>query len=451
MSYEAYDKLVMERTGRWVDELKDYCRIPCETAHLEELRRGATWTSDRLRRAGCDVHLVEEDGVAPLVVGEIGAGERTLICVQHYDVQPADPVGLWTTPPFEPTVRDGKLFARGVSDNKGQFLIRVQAVEAYREAIGDLPCRIRFLVEGEEESSSRHFNQMLRERPELVAGDGALQEGGSVDARDRPTLICGVRGILYVELAVRTLSYDAHSGGASLYENAAWRLVEALGTMRRADGTVTIDGFYDDLRKPSEKQLAHLRTVPFEEQKLKAIYGAKRFVGDRSGFEAQIAQLFAPTCNIAGIWSGWTGDDAKTITPSEGNVKIDMRLVPDQDPEKIEACLRRHLDARGFDDITIKNWGSEHPYWAPVDDPLVDAADRASQPVYGQPALRLFSSPGTAPMYQVCAPHRLPMVAIGYSHPDARVHAPDENVRLDLMPKAAKVLGRFFDEFAATG
>jgi acetylornithine deacetylase/succinyl-diaminopimelate desuccinylase-like protein len=163
-----------------------------------------------------------------------------------------------------------------------------------------------------------------------------------------------------------------------------------------------------------------------------------------------IAQLFAPTCNIAGIWSGWTGNDAKTITPAEAHVKIDMRLVPDQDPDVIERRLRAHLDKRGFDDIVIKNWGSEHPYWGPVDAPIVDAAERASTSVYGSKPLRLFSSPGTAPQYQVCNPQKLPMVAIGYSHPDSRVHAPDENVRLDLMPKAAMTLGRFFDEFSRT-
>ena len=449
--FAPFDALVAERTPRWIEELREYCRIPSETAQLPELQRGAVWTAERLRRAGCTVELIERPGVAPLVVGEVGSGDRTLICVQHYDVQPAAPLDLWTTPPYEPTIRDGKLFARGVSDNKGQFLIRVQAIEAYREAIGDLPCRVRFLVEGEEESSSRHFEQILRERPDLTTGHGALQEGGGVDAQDWPTLVCGVRGILYVELAVRTLGYDAHSGGASLYENAAWRLVSALSTLRQPDGTVTIDGFTDDLRPPSEAQLAHLRTLPFEEEKLKDIYRATAFVGGRTGTEAQIAQLFQPTCNIAGIWAGWTGDDAKTITPAEARVKIDMRLVPDQDPEKIEAALRGHLDRRGFTDITIKNWGGTHPYWAPVDDPLVDAAARATESVYGTAPLRLFSSAGTAPMHQVCAPRRLPMVAVGYNHPDSREHAPDENARLDLMPKAAMTMGRFLAEFATIG
>ena len=447
---DALDRYLRDNHDRFLAELRDLCRIPSETGDATALDAAARWCAQRLRAAKCDTREFRIAGEPALVVGETGAGKRTLICVQHYDVQPAAPLELWTTPPYEPAIRDNKLFARGVSDNKGQFLIRVQAAEAYQEAIGPLPIKIRFLVEGEEESSSRHFNSMLQERPDLTAGDGSLQEGGGLDAQDRPTLICGVRGILYVELSVRTLAYDAHSGGASLYENAAWRLVEALATMRRPDGTVTIDGFYDDVRKPTDQQLAHLKTIPFEEAKLKAIYGATRFVGGKTGFDAQVAQLFSPTCNVAGIWSGWTGDDAKTITPAEAHVKIDMRLVPDQDPDDIERRLRAHLDARGFDDIGIKNWGSEHPYWGPVDAPIVDAAERASMAVYGQKALRLFSSPGTAPQYQVCNPQKLPMVAIGYSHPDSRVHAPDENVRLDLMPKAAMTLGRFFDEFSRT-
>ena len=451
MDFSALERLVDERAERWTKELQEFCRIPSETAHVEELRAGARWTADRLRALGASVETIGPPDVPPLVVGELGSGTRSLICVQHYDVQPSDPLALWTTPPFEPTVRDGHLYARGVSDNKGNFLIRVQAIEAYREVFGELPCRVRFLAEGEEESSSRHLKQMLVARPDLVAGDGALQEGGGVDARGRPQLVCGVRGILYVELSLRTLRFDAHSGGASLYPSAAWRLVEALATLRRPDGTVTIDGFYDDARRPTAEQLAHLRGLPFEEAELKRIYGTDTFVGGRTGFEAQVAQLFAPTCNIAGIWSGWTGPDAKTITPAEAHAKLDLRLVPDQDPERIERALRRHLDVRGFADVRIENLGAEHPYWTPVTDPLVDAADRASRNVFGIAGLRIFSSTGTAPMHQVCAPHRLPMVAIGCGHAEARAHAPDENVRLDLMWKAAKVLARFLPEFAAIG
>ena len=454
MPLDAFDQLIDERRERWLDELGDFCRIPSETGRLDQLRRGASWTADRLRAGGFEVEVIEGagegEGAPRVVVGGTGAGTRTLICVQHYDVQPADPLELWTTPPYEPSLRDGHLYARGVADNKGHLLLRLQTIDAYREAIGELPCRVRFLVEGEEESSSAHFARVLARRPDLVSADGALHEGGGLDAEERPLLICGVRGILYVELSVRTLAYDAHSGAASLLPNAAWRLVEALATLRRPDGTVTIDGFDEDVLAPTRNQLEHLRTLPFEEGRIKSIYGCDRFVGDLTGFDAQVAQLFRPTCNVAGIWSGWTGPGAKTITPAEAYAKLDMRLVPNQDPHRIERALRAHLDRAGFQDVVIRNLGASHPYWTPVDDPLVEAADRATAEVFGRPALRMLSSPGTAPMYEVCASNRLPLVGLGFAHADTRAHAPDENVRLDLMWKAAKVMARFLPAFAAS-
>lgn len=451
MEFRGFDQLVEERRDRWIAELRDFCSIPCETGHLQELRRGAAWTAQRLRAAGCAVEVIEGgDGIPPLVVGEIGAGPRTLICVQHYDVQPASPLELWTTPPFEPTVRDGRLYARGVSDNKGQFLIRLQAAEAYRDAFGEVSCRIRFLVEGEEESGSRHLPELLARAPRLTEGHGALIEGGGRDVKGRPVLRCGVRGIFGAELAVRTLAFDAHSGGASLFPNAAWRLVQALATLRAPDGTVLIDGFYDDVRAPTPAQLAHLRTLPFEEAELKRIYGTSRFVGDRTGFDAQVAGIFAPTCNIDGVWSGWTGEGAKTITPAEARAKLDMRLVPDQDPEKLWVALRRHLDARGFTDVEVtEGFSKEHPYWTPVDDPIVDAAARAVEAVWRIPALRHFATAGTAPMHHVCAAHRLPQVSLGGGDAESRSHAPNESVRLDWHVESAKLFGRFFAEFAA--
>ena len=452
MPLDAFEQLIHERRDRWLDELRDFCGIPSETGRLDQLRRAASWTADRLRAGGFAVEVIEGGGEAspPVVVGETGSGTRTLICVQHYDVQPADPLELWTAPPYEPSLRDGHLYARGVADNKGHLLLRLQAIEAYREAIGELPCRVRFLVEGEEESSSAHFARVLARRQDLVSGDGALHEGGGLDAEERPLLICGVRGILYVELSVRTLAYDAHSGGASLLPNAAWRLVDALATLRQPDGTVTIDGFDEDVLAPTRDQLEHLRTLSFEEGRIKSIYGCDRFVGDLTGFDAQVAQLFRPTCNVAGLWSGWTGPGTKTITPAEAHAKLDMPLVPNQDPHGIETALRAHLDRAGFEDVAIRNLGASHPYWTPVDDPLVDAADRATAEVFGRPALRMLSSPGTAPMHEVCAPNRLPLVGLGFAHAGTRAHAPDENVRLDLMWKAAKVMARFLPAFAAS-
>lgn len=447
--YDALDALVAKRSDDWVAELTEFCSIPSEATDVTALGEAASWVAARLERAGADVARVEADGVPPLVVGEIGDGPRTLVCVQHYDVQPADPLDLWTTGPYQPAIRDGRLYARGASDNKGQLLLRIQALEAYREAFGALPCRIRFLVEGEEESGSPNLGRLLDLRPELRKADAALQEGGAIDDHGRPVLICGVRGICYVELAVRTIAFDAHSGGAQLYPNAAWRLVDALATLWSPEGRVLIDGFHEAVRGPTEDQLAHLRdNVPFEEAELKRIYGTDAFVADRTGVDAQRAQIFEPTCNLAGIWSGWTGPGSKTITPAQAHAKIDMRLVPDQDPAVVLRLLREHLDRRGFDDVEITNLGGEHPFWTPIDAPIVNAAARAAEEVFGQGAIRNFSSPGTAPMYEVCAEHEVPMVAIGAGDHHSRAHAPDESIDLGRYAQAIRAVVRLIDYWA---
>ena len=444
-----FDALCDERFEGWVEELRDFCRIPSETDHYPELDRGAEWVEQRLRRAGAEVTVLREDGVPPLVVGEMGEGPRTLIGVQHYDVQPAAPLDLWETPPYEPIVRNGRLYARGVCDNKGELLHRIQAAEALRDATGELPCRVRFIVEGEEESDSAHLAPLLAQRPEFFEGHGALIEGGGVDEKGRPALLCGVRGMVYAELAVRTLAFDAHSGGAQLLPSAAWRLIEALSTLRASDGRITIDGFMDDVAAPTDAELAHLRKLPFEEEEIKRIYGVGEFVGGLTGFAAQVADTFNPTCNISGIVAGWTDPGVKTITPAEASAKVDMRLIPNQDPARIEELLRAHLDGRGFSDVAITLHRAEHPYWTPISDPIVDAADRAHHGIFDEQPQRWFSLGGTAPMHQVCAPHRLPMVSLGAGDAENRNHAPNESYSLDLMRRAAKVTGRFLREFAA--
>jgi acetylornithine deacetylase/succinyl-diaminopimelate desuccinylase-like protein len=444
LAFDTFDGLVVERMPGWTAELQELCAIPSEASDAGALRSAAEWVGERLKRAGADVELVELEGAPPLVVGEIGDGPPVLNAVQHYDVQPAEPLDLWTTPPYRPDVREGRLYARGASDNKGQLLLRIQAVEAYRDAVGELPCRVRFLVEGEEESGSVNLGRLLDARSDLRRADAALQEGGSVNEHGAPVLICGVRGLVYVELSVRTLGVDAHSGGAQLYPNAAWRLSEALSTLwSNREGRVLIEGFYDSARRPTDAQLAHLRdNVPFEEVQLKEIYGTDTFVAGRTGLDAQAAQIFEPTCNIAGIWSGYTGPGSKTITPAEAHAKLDLRLVPDQDPWEIRRLLRAHLDARGFADVEIADLGHEHPFWTPIDAPIVDAAARASEEAFGQGAIRQFSSPGTAPMHEVCAADGVPMVAIGCGDHRARAHAPDESIDLARYEQAARAIGR---------
>jgi acetylornithine deacetylase/succinyl-diaminopimelate desuccinylase-like protein len=449
--YAAFDTLVAERLDGWVEELRDFCSIGSEAADPDALRRAAAWTADRLRAAGADVKTLELDGVPPLVVGEAGAGDRTLICVQHYDVQPAVPLELWTTPPYEPDVRDRRLFARGAADNKGEFLLRVWALEAYRATIGELPCRVRFLVEGEEESGSPNLDALLDLGDDLRRGDAALIEGGEVDRDGHPLVDTGVRGILVVRLTARTLSSDAHSSVAMLLPNAAVRLVQALATLWDERGLPRFAGWNGDARGPTlaeQELIAGLPDSLLDE--IRAAYGVERFLAGRDGAEAFEAATFEPTCNIQGIWAGYTGPGTKTVTPAEANARVDIRLVPHQDPDRMLAALRAHLDASGFGDVEVTSEeDAERPYWSPIDHPLVDAAVRASESAFGVSAIRLPPAPGTAPMYQVCARHELPMVSMGAVDHLAYAHAPDESESIELMGKAARVMGRFLDEFAA--
>ena len=447
----AFDRLVDERFERWVEDLADFCRIPSETGQPEGLRAAAEWTAERFRRGGASVRVLERDVTPPLVVGELGDGPRTLISQDHYDVQPAVPLELWTSPPFAPQVRGGRFYARGACDDKGDFLFRLFAVEALRDALGTLPCRVRFLVEGEEESGSTSLAAYLADHPDLTEGHGALIEGGGVDEAGRPELVCGVSGLVYLELAVRTLGFDAHSGGARILPNAAWRLISALETLRRPDGTITIDGFMDDVRPPTPGQLAHLRTLPFEEAEIKRIYGTPRFVGDRTGFGAQVAATFSPTCNISGFTSGWGGPGAKTIVPAEATAKLDLRLVPDQTPEAVVDQVRRHLERRGFDDLEVRVLSTDPPYWTAVDDPIVQAAADAHRGIFDAPPIRQLSMAGTAPLAAICTPGRLPITSIGGSDAEARAHAPDESCDLQLMRKGVRATGRFLVNFAAIG
>lgn len=445
---DALDRYIAESVPRWTDELRDLCAIPSEATDPDALRRAADWCGQRLRAAGCETRQIGLDGVAPLVVGEIGAGTRTLIGVQHYDVQPAVPLDLWTTPPYDPAVRDGAMYARGVDDNKGHLLLRIQAVETYHAVFGALPIRLRFLIEGEEESGSASLGALLATDDSLTDGDGALKEGGGVDSSGRPQLLLGGKGIFYVELRVRTLARDAHSGGATFLPNAAWRLVDALSTLMDQRGRVRIEGFYDDVRAPSADERAHVAALPFDADEMRRIYRLRGFAFGRGDTEVRMASQFEPTCNISGIGSGFTGDGTKTVTPAEASCKIDFRLVPDQDPKRVASLLRAHLDRQGFDDIESVYREGTRPYRGRWDDPLVRAAKAAAEEAFGREAHLVPTSGGTSPMWAVCHKRSLANVTLGMGHPGAAAHAPNENIILANYRKALRATVRLYSLFA---
>ncbi len=445
---DQLDRWISQLAPRFTEELRDLCAIPSEAIDPAALDRAAAWCVERMRAAGCTTREIRIEDVAALAVGEVGTGKRTLIAVQHYDVQPAVPLELWTTPPYEPSVRDGVMYARGVSDNKGHLLLRIQAVEAHRAVFGELPVRLRFLIEGEEEGGSVNLHRLLEKEPTLTDGDGALKEGGAIDPEGRPSVSCGNKGILYVQLRVRTLARDAHSAAATHLPNAAWRLHAALATLIDARGRIQIQGFYDDITPVSAADRERLAAQPWEAAEIRKVYEIKDFAWGRSEREARLASAFEPTANICGIWSGYLGPKTKTVIPSEAFAKIDFRLVPEQDPDKIAKLLRAHLDRHGFKDVEVEAVEGERAYRGPMDDPLVKTCVAVAEEAYGKPAVVVPNNAGTSPMWLVSHRKRLANATLGMGHVGSAAHAPNENVILANYWRALRATTRLYSEYA---
>ncbi|MDQ3981669.1 MAG: M20/M25/M40 family metallo-hydrolase, partial [Actinomycetota bacterium] len=323
--------VVRANAGRYVEWLTEACSIPSLAEDPDGLARMAQWVEDRLVALGATVERLTFGGSPPTLLGTLGSGDRTVLVYDHYDVQPVDPIGLWSTRPFTPTVTNGVFFARGAADNKGDLVARLAGLEAFQEVHGELPITIKFLIEGEEETGSKSFEALVNRHPEKLAADGCIWEGSGVDHGGRAELVFGAKGLAYVELVSRGLNDDQHSSYAVIAPSPVWRLIEALATLRDPDGRVLIDGFHDDVEPPTAADLAMLDTIPFDEEAERARLGIDEFVGGATGAELVRRYYFEPTCNVAGIVGGFTvPGTSKTVLPKEALAKIDMRLVPDQ-------------------------------------------------------------------------------------------------------------------------
>jgi acetylornithine deacetylase/succinyl-diaminopimelate desuccinylase-like protein len=370
-----------------------------------------------------------------------------MLLYNHYDVQPPDPLEDWVSPPYRAEIRAGRIYARGAKDDKGELVARLAALDALLAVDGRLPCHLTWLVDGEEEVGSPNLPELVRRRADELRCDGAIWEEGGIDAEERPLITLGSRGLLYVELRVRTLSRDGHSGGANVLPNAAWRLVRALSTLKDAGERVLIPGFADALRPMSDRQRALLEALPSQEEAIKESFGLDQLLLGRTGFAAKAA-AFHPTCNIAGLTSGYQGPGSKTIVPAEASAKVDFRLLPDQDPFDVSEKLRRHLDAEGFADVEIEILGPVRPAVVDPDADLVRLCSETAEEVYGQPALLVPMSGGTTPMYLFTdngVPVATPGVGFGSSN---LAHSPNENMRLVDFENAARHVARLLARFA---
>ena len=451
MKYKKTLSFVDKHRNKLLSDLQTLIRQPSISAKNEGIEECSILVSKMLKKAGISSEILRlNKNAAPLVFGEVKSKSnpsKTLLFYNHYDVQPVEPIEEWEYPPFSGKIVGNKIFGRGASDDKGELITRIKAVESYLQEYDDVPCNIKFCIEGEEENGSENVEKYLKKFKKKFSCDGVIWEFGYIDTKNRPIVGLGMKGLLYVELSVKESIRDAHSSFATIIKNPAWRLIDALKTLRDSNGKILIDGWSDDIIPLSQNDLKIIRKEPFDANDFKKEYGIKKFVGDKNAFEAKKALVAGPTCNIAGIESGYTGDGAKTVLPSTAKVKIDFRLVPNMDPKKQIKLLKLHLKRTGFDDISIKILNAEAAARTSTDEKIVNVVCDSAKKIFGDYILNI-SNAGTGPMHAFVDVLGAPCVSIGSSFIFCRMHSPNEFAKIDLLNKTTKCLCMLIENFS---
>lgn len=453
MSYQTdtFNAYLDEHRDRFLDEFGQFIGQISVAADGRGIPEMAALTAERFRALGADVVTVYETPGSPIVYAELGPRDaaRTLMIYNHYDVQPEDPLPLWKSGPFEMEIRDGIIYGRGTSDDKGELLSRIQAVEAWQQTQGELPVRIKWVVEGEEEIGSPNLNAWVRAHADMLKVDGVLWEGGGYDEAGRPNFGLGCKGIAYFELRCKGASHDLHSSVAPIVPNPAWRLVWALSTLKDADDRITLDGYLDHVAPLTPDEEAAIHAIPMEFEKMRARWGLEGWLNDMTDDEARMRYFREPTITICGFESGYYGSGSKTVLPAEALVKLDFRLVHDLTPELAQTLLREHLDRRGFTDISITFLGGEGPAKTPMGSLVERASVAASRDTWDKDPVMLPWFAGSGPMHSLSTLLENPVVFAGATwHPDARAHSPNENILLEDYFGSMRFTAAFLDRFA---
>ncbi|MDH3312361.1 MAG: M20/M25/M40 family metallo-hydrolase [Nitrosopumilus sp.] len=434
-----------------ISDLQTLIKQPSVSAKNEGIEECANLVAKMLKKSGIHAEILRlKKGVAPIVFGEIKSKQnptKTLMFYNHYDVQPAEPFDLWNDPPFSGTRKGNKIFGRGATDDKGELITRIKAVEACLETTGDVPCNIKFVIEGEEETGSAHIEAYLKKYKKKFSSDGVIWEFGYIDAKNRPIIGLGMKGLLFVELSVTESIRDAHSSLAVLIKNPAWRLIESVKTLRDSNGKILIKDWYNEVTQLSKKDLKLIKSEPFDENIFKKEFGIKSFLGNKKGLDAKKALVGDATCNIAGFISGYIGDGAKTVLPGSALVKIDFRLVPKMEPKKQVMRLKNHLKSKGFSDVKIKVFHGEAAARTDSSSPFVSQVKGAADKVFGKSILNI-SNAGTGPMYPFVEILKAPCISIGSTYLFSRIHSPNEFARIDLLKKTTKCICLIMQNFA---
>ena len=455
---QALEAFLAEHADERLESYKDLVRIPSISAlpqHAADCRRAAEWIAADLGRIGMEhVEVAETEGHPVVYADWLHAdGAPTVLAYCHYDVQPVDPLDLWTSPPFEPVVEGARILGRGVADDKGQLHLHLRATEALLATRGRLPVNLRFVFEGEEESNSAHLNAWLRENRDRLTADFALISDTGFFEGNIPAITIALRGMMYAQIDVTGTAVDLHSGGyGGAVENPANALARIIAGLKDDDGRILVPGFYDDVVELTADERQLLAELPFDESAYLARLGLPSVHGER-GYSTLERRGARPTLDVNGLWSGFQGEGSKTIIPAQASAKVSCRLVTDQDPDRIFAAFRDHVLAIAPPGVhvDVRMLGGGRPSLTPIDHPATQAAARALEATFGQAPVYIREG-GSIP---VCATFEetldLPVVLLGFSSPDDHAHAPNEWMDLRNYETGIRTIARMWDEVAAVG
>ena len=448
-------KFLSDNDGRIRDELFDFLRIPSVSAkseHNADTRRAADWVKASLDRIGVPAKIYPTAG-HPVVVGEWrGApGAPTVLIYGHYDVQPAEPLELWTSPPFEPTVRDGKIFARGSVDDKGQLFLHVKALEAHLATRGRLPVNVVVIAEGEEEIGSEHLASFVKEQKKLLKADAVVISDSAMFAPGLPSILSSLRGLAYFEINVQGPQSDLHSGSyGGAIVNPAMALARILATFHDDKGHIAIPGFYKKVREWDPKIRKQMRSLPFDDKRLMKETGVSALGGEK-GYTTLEKLWIRPTCEVNGLLSGYTGEGAKTVLPAKAMAKVSCRLVPDQDPAEIEKLMKAHVAKvapKGVK-VSVQHLHGGRPWRADLKGPIIEAGKRALEAAFGRAPV-ITGEGGSIPVVgdfeKILG---APVLLMGFGLPGENAHAPDEWISVDNYLGGIRAAATLLDEYRA--
>lgn len=453
----AVEQFVTDNKTRLLEELKTFLRIPSISTlpeHRDDVLKAAQFVADKMKAAGLENVEVIKTAKHPLVYSEWlhAAGKPTVLCYGHYDVQPADPIELWETPPFEPSERNGNLYARGSCDDKGQMYMHIKAVEALFAVHGKLPVNVKFLVEGEEEVGGESLSSFVPEHKEKLKADVALVSDTELFADGVPTLCVGLRGLVYLEVEAQGPARDLHSGvygGAA--PNAVYGLIELLAKAKDADGRIQIPGIYDDVAEPAKAEVESWKRLPFSEEKfLKEEVGATALTGEPD--QSVLARTWSrPTFEVHGIAGGFTSAGAKTVIPAKATAKVSLRLVPNQDPGKIVDLFKKWVAQNTPKGIQtqVRVLSAGPGILVNPDHPAIHVAAEAFSDMLGTPTVFIRSG-GSIPVVGEFAEHLgIPTVLMGFGLPDDGLHSPNEKYRISNYYQGILTIAHFFEKYGA--